>query len=90
MKSLYTSLLAGAVVAMLAACASTPVPEADAAAPQFAAAAPVKCRGSDAPTGSSIVRKDCSNRTGAVAVDAEDLMNSKRVSVPDPSGHSGR
>jgi len=90
MKSLYTSLLAGAVVSILAGCASAPAPQADVSGQQFAAAAPTKCHASDAPTGSSIVRKDCSSKTGAVTVDAEDLMSSKRVSVPDPSGHSGR
>jgi hypothetical protein len=82
-------MLACAAAATLAACASAPADN-TAAAPsadgtQLASAAkPAKCKPSDAPTGSSIVRKDCSANPDVTSVDGREFMDSKRIALPDP------
>ena len=73
-------------LALLAGCASTPEAAQDAAAPAVAKAA--KCnRNADAPTGSSITRRDCSANPDVQTVDAKELLDQKRFSMPtDPGG----
>lgn len=81
-------MLACAAAATLAACATAPdntaaAPSADGT--QLASAAkPAKCKPSEAPTGSSIVRKDCNANPDVTSVDGRDFMDSKRTSVMDP------
>ena len=85
------AVLAGAAFSLLTGCAAMQETVADASATQFAEAPPVKCRAVDAPTGSSIPRRDCSNKSAAVSMDAEELMGSKRFFVaPDPSAGKGK
>jgi hypothetical protein len=85
MKALVFS---GICMVLLAACASAPeVANNEAAAP---AAAEVKCKRNmaDAPTGSSITRRDCSANPDVQAVDAKELLDQKRFSMPaDPGRH---
>lgn len=81
-------MLACAAAATLAACASAPADN-SAAAPsadgtQMAAVTKTKCSPSDAPTGTSIVRKDCKTTSDVTSVDGRDFMDSKRTSMPDP------
>jgi uncharacterized lipoprotein YajG len=79
----------GIVVSMacLAGCASTTDVATDAAAPAVAKTA--KCnRNADAPTGSSITRRDCSANPDVQTVDAKELLEQKRFSMPvDPGRH---
>jgi len=82
-------MLACAAAATLAACASAPAdntaatPSADGT--QLASAAkPIKCKPSEAPTGTSIVRKDCNANSDVTSVDGRDFMDSKRIAMPDP------
>lgn len=80
-STVWNSLLAGAAALLIAGCAATPAAT-DAAAPQVASAAPVKCKSSEAPTGTAIVRKDCSGNPNVTSVDAREMMDSKRVATP--------
>jgi len=83
-----TGLLSGicVVMALLAGCAATPdVAQdvmSDPSAPKVAAA---KCRNAEAPTGSSIARRDCSGNPDVQNVDAKELMESKRFTLPMPT-----
>jgi len=81
-------MLACAAAATLAACASAPADNAavtSADGTQLASAAkPAKCKPADAPTGSSIVRKDCNANPDVTSVDGRDFMDSKRTAMPDP------
>ncbi|MBA5639843.1 hypothetical protein H3H37_22550 [Duganella sp. LX20W] len=73
--------LAAAAAALLTACASAP---ADTTVASAQPAAPVvKCRNTEAATGTSIVRKDCSATNNVSEVDPHDLMDSKRVALPN-------
>jgi hypothetical protein len=80
-------MLACAAAATLAACATAPdntaaAPSADGT--QLASAAkPAKCKPSEAPTGSSIVRKDCNANPDVTSIDGRDFMDSKRIALPD-------
>ncbi|HJU99753.1 MAG TPA: hypothetical protein VJ752_04315 [Burkholderiaceae bacterium] len=70
-----------AVVALLAGCASAP---ADTTVASAEPAAPVaKCRNSEARTGTSIVRKDCSVADNVNTVDPHELMDNKRTALPN-------
>lgn len=75
------SLLAGAAALLIAGCAATPAAT-DAAPQQVASAAPVKCKASEASTGTAIVRKDCSGNPNVTSVDAREMMDSKRIATP--------
>jgi hypothetical protein len=76
-------------MALLAGCAATPDVAPDASAPKTAAMS--KCRNADAPTGSSITRRDCAGNPDAQSVDGKELMESKRFSLPTlPAGGAGR
>lgn len=77
----WNSLLAGAAALLFAGCAATPAAT-DGAPQQVASAAPVKCKSSEAATGTSIVRKDCSGNPNVNSVDAREMMDSKRVATP--------
>ena len=80
-STVWNSLLAGAAALLIAGCAATPAAT-EGAAPQLASAAPVKCKASEATTGTAIVRKDCSGNPNVTSVDARELMDSKRTLVP--------
>ncbi len=84
-SSVFSTLLAGVAALALAGCASTPA-AGDAAAPQVASATTVKCKNSEAGTGTSIVRKDCSGNPNVATMDATDLMNSKHTALPNAPG----
>ncbi len=79
--TVFSALLAGAAALLIAGCAATPATT-EPAAPQVASAAPVKCKASEAATGTSIVRKDCSGNPNVNSVDARELMDSKRIATP--------
>jgi hypothetical protein len=66
---------------MLAACASQPEVAVDPAAPVTAA---VKCKpnNDDAPTGSSIKRRDCSANPDVQNANAEQLLDQRRFTMP--------
>lgn len=66
--------------ALLAGCASAP---ADTTVASAQPAPVAKCRNSEAPTGTSIVRKDCSSTNNVSTVDPHDLMDSKRTALPN-------
>ncbi|NYE64118.1 hypothetical protein FHW58_005353 [Duganella sp. 1224] len=74
-------LLSGLCAVLLAACASQPEVAADPAAPTTAA---VKCKGNydDAPTGSSIKRRDCSSNPDVQNANAEQLLDQRRFTMP--------
>ena len=78
-------LLSCAAAATLAACASAPADNvASADGTQLAAVSkPIKCKPSDAQTGTSIVRKDCSSNSDVQSVDGRDFMDQRRTSLPD-------
>jgi hypothetical protein len=76
----------GICTVLLAACASAPeVANPESAAPPTAE---VKCKRNmtDAPTGSSITRRDCSANPEAQTVDAKELLEQKRFTMPGDSG----
>lgn len=70
-------------LALLAGCASPPE-----AAPEAASTAKTaKCnRNADAPTGSSITRRDCSANPDVQTVDAKELLDQKRFTMPTDPG----
>lgn len=70
-----------AAVALLAGCASAPADTTVASAQPAGPAA--KCRNSEARTGTSIVRKDCSSNDNVSTVDPHDMMDSKRTALPN-------
>lgn len=74
-------LLISICALLLAGCASSPAPAPDAGAPAVAAA-PVKCRMTEAGTGTSIVRKDCSGNPDVISSDPREFMDSKRSAMP--------
>jgi uncharacterized lipoprotein YajG len=78
----FNALMAGAAALLVAGCAATPAPG-DTAAPMVASAAPIKCKASEAGTGTSIVRKDCSGNPNVGAVDPKELMDNKRTALPN-------
>ena len=77
-----------ASIALLAGCASTPdvAPESAVPTMAMATAKTAKCnRNADAPTGSSITRRDCSANPDVQTVDAKELLEQKRFTMPvDP------
>jgi hypothetical protein len=78
-------LLSGVCLVVLAACASQPEVAVDPAAPSTAA---VKCKSNydDAPTGSSIKRRDCSTNPDVQNANAEQLLDQRRFTMPvDPA-----
>lgn len=78
-------MLSCAAAVVLAACASAPADNvASADGTQLAAVSkPAKCKSSEAPTGSSIVRKDCSSNPDVQSVDGRDFMDQRRTALPD-------
>jgi len=80
-NKIVTWMLSGAAAMVFAGCATAP---ADTAAPAadgtvVADAKPVKCRQSEAATGTSIVRKDCSSDVNKV--DPREYMDNRRPIV---------
>lgn len=75
------TLLAGAAALLIAGCAAAPAAS-EGAPTQVASAAPVKCKASEATTGTAIVRKDCSGNPNVTSVDAREMMDSKRIATP--------
>jgi hypothetical protein len=76
------AVLLSGVCLVLAACASQPEVAVDPAAP---VTAEVKCkpnRSDDAPTGSSIKRRDCSAGNGVQNANAEELLEQRRFTMP--------
>ncbi|MFA9215655.1 MAG: hypothetical protein ACEQSK_00990 [Sphingomonadaceae bacterium] len=80
-SKVVTGLLASAAAMLIGGCAATPAGS-EAGAPQVASAAPVKCKATEAATGTSIVRKDCSGNPNVTSVDAREMLDSKRVATP--------
>lgn len=78
---LRLSLLSAVAAALLSGCASAPADTTVATAEP--ATAVVKCRSSEAATGTSIVRKDCSSTNNVSTVDPHEMMESKRVALPN-------
>lgn len=79
--SLRLTMSLVAATALLTGCASAPADMTVASAQPAAPAA--KCRNTEAATGTSIVRKDCSATNNVSEVDPHDLMESKRVALPN-------
>lgn len=84
----FNLMLSCAAAAVLAACASAPADNvASADGTQLAAVSkPTKCKPADAPTGSSIVRKDCNTNSDVQSVDGRDFMDQRRTALPDKPG----
>ena len=77
MKAIAAGLLG---MAVLAGCASAP----ETGGPALVVAAAPNCdKLADAPTGSSIRRRDCSGNANVQSVDAKELMDQRRTALPN-------